>query len=711
MPILIAAAVIALVCLLQALPRLLPAFDLFQRLEWITYDWRTRRAFSSSSYAATNLGGVFIDDDSLKAINDNFQFSWPWPRQLYGRLIGELTAEGAEAIAFDILFRELHPSSPDTDVKLGEQTFHSDDFFAWELQQSSNVVLAAMEEKLGNQWRVLLPAEKFRTNAWMIGHITSDVDSDGVLRRAKAYYDDPLRGRFWHMGIVLAARALKLDLAKAVVEPDNIVLRGQGANERTIPVDQDGYFYINWSLSWNDPRLRKVRDSFESILQNDVARDNGKTNIPPVWRGKIVVVGSLGSGNNVSDVGATPLSKQTYLVSKHWNVANSIITGRFVHRSSYFIELLLIFSMGVLSALLTWRLRALLSSLLITLTIVFYIWLSVFLFVQYHYWLPLVLPAGCAMFMTHVCMVAYSAYTENKERNRVRSVFSKIVSPNVVNELLKAEKISLGGARRKVTVYFADVRGFTRVTDEIQAQAEEYIRTHKLPPAVAEAYLDEQAREVLATVNLYLSVIADTVKKHNGTLDKYIGDCVMAFWGAPTSNDRHALECVLAAVDAQRAIYELNLRRAAENKRREEENKKRLAEGQPTLPLLTLLALGSGVNTGTVTVGLMGSDQHILNYTVFGREVNLASRLEGVSGRGRVIISDTTYQELKRLDPDLAGKCIEQPPVTVKGIRDAINIYEVQWREMDTEMQAYDTGILTAARATPPTDITLPPGQ
>ncbi|PYM10251.1 MAG: hypothetical protein DME18_16685, partial [Verrucomicrobia bacterium] len=326
---------------------------MFQRLEWMTYDWRIRRAVSSASKVATNLAVVFIDDDSLKAINDNFQFSWPWPRQLHGRLIGELSAQGAKAIGFDILFRELHLPSPETAVTVGEQTFNSDDFFAWQLRKAGNVVLAAMEERLGSRWRVLLPADKFRTNSWRVGHITSDVDSDGVLRRAKAYYDDPVHGRIWHMGIVLAARALNVDLSKAVMLPDRILLQGEGGIHRTIPVDRSGYFYIDWCLAWNDRRI--LRDNFESILQKDIARDSGKTNIPPVWRNRIVVVGSLGSGNNISDIGSTPLSKQTYLVSKHWNVANSVITGQFVRRSAYLTELLLILLMGTISALLSWK--------------------------------------------------------------------------------------------------------------------------------------------------------------------------------------------------------------------------------------------------------------------------------------------------------------------------------------------------------------------
>ncbi len=705
-PILIAATVIALVWLLQALPRAYPNFDAFQRLEWMTYDWRVRQTFASGSSAATNLGAIFIDDDSLKAINDNFQFAWPWPRQLYGRLVGELSAEGARAIGFDILFRELQAPSPESALTIGTQIVHSDDFFAAQLRRMSNVVLAILEEKIGGGWRGLPPADKFRTNAWMLGHINSEVDSDGVLRRAKAYYEDPTYGRIWHMGIVLAARALSVSLTNALIAPGKIVLRGEAGVERTIPVDSHGYFYVDWALSWNGI----PQESFEQVLQKDIARDNGKTNIAAKWKDKIVVVGSLGSGNNISDLGATPLSKQTYLVSKHWNVANSVLTGRFIRKSSYLTEFFLILWMGALAALLTWELRALLSTLLVVLTITLYVYLAVVLFEHLRYWLPLVLPAGCAQVLTHVSMIAYRVRVEQKEKRRIRSIFSKIVSPKVVHELLKAEDVSMSGARRQVTIYFADIRGFTRMTDEIQAQADDYIREHKLPPALAEAHLDQHATDLLATVSLYLSAIADTVIKHDGTLDKYIGDCVLAFWGAPLPNDRQAPACVRAAIDAQRAIYKLNLKRAAENQRRERENPARVASGQPPLTMLRLLSLGSGINTGMATVGLMGSDQHSLSYTVLGREVNLASRLEGVSGRGRIIISATTYRELQRLDPELASKCLELPPQEVKGFREAVTIYEVQWRELDDETRKFDAGILTATRVTPPPDYVAPGG-
>lgn len=269
---------------------------------------------------------------------------------------------------------------------------------------------------------------------------------------------------------------------------------------------------------------------------------------------------------------------------------------------------------------------------------------------------------------------------EQKEQRRVKGIFSKIVSPNVVNELLGAETLSLGGALRPVTVFFADVRGFTEMTDANQSRAEDYVRQYGLQGAEAEAYLNEQAAETLKTVNMYLATIADMVKKHDGTLDKYIGDCVMAFWGAPTPNERHAVSCVHAAVDAQRAMYALNVARVEQNKLIEEQNQVLVAEGKPPQYLLAVLSLGTGINSGTVTVGLMGSESHIVNYTVFGREVNLASRLEGVSGRGRIIISEGTFQELGKYDAELAATCVAQPSVLVKGIKNAVKIYEVPWR-------------------------------
>ena len=727
-------AILLCVCVVRLLQP-----DFLERYEAVTYDLRARMALHFPTPVATNLAFVAIQDSSITAVQSGrlgYRYGLKWPRQIYGRLVEELSAQGARAVAFDVQFGELRPDHPL--VRMGGTNYmESDDFFALQCRLAGNVILAATPD--------LMPPDLFATNALALGDITTEKDSDGVLRKVKAFrsvrrwhplieraaqkygitlsdiliekdrivlpleheqtLEIPLDNhgeidlksrknstepvvkakpftdeRVWHMGIVLAAQEVGLDLAHADVDLPNGRITLQGANGlvRVIPVDADGYFYVDWRLTPNDPRL--TRAPIESLLWQDKERLQDKTNdLSDTFRDKLVVIGSSAQGNDLTDRGATPLERDTLLVSKHWNVANSIITGRFVRRVSVDTELALIVLFGVLTAFLTWQLRVDVASSAVFLLVLAYVAVGFWVFVESLIWLPLVFPVA-GILVVHLSLVTYRVAFEESEQRRVKSVFSKIVSPNVVNELLSAKKLSLGGARCEVTVFFADIRGFTAMTDETQERVAEFMRQHRWDTATEEAYFDESAREILNTVNLYLSVVADAVKKNSGTLDKYIGDCVMAFWGAPTPNEKHALSCVRAAVDTQRAVHELNQKRLAQAPVREAENRLRVSAGLPPLPELTALQLGTGINTGLVTVGLMGSDAHILNYTIFGREVNVASRLESISGSGRIIISDTTHHHLLRDDPALAATCIEMFPVTVKGIRAAVRVYEVPWQ-------------------------------
>lgn len=489
--------------------------------------------------------------------------------------------------------------------------------------------------------------------------------------------------RAWNLGITLAARALGLDLDKPEIFKDRIVLHGPNGLSRTIPVDSSGYFFIDWSLRFSDIAAGRTPVYFGQLgelLISDHGRQLGETDLPQKFKNKIVVVGSVAKGNNLSDFGATPLESQTPLVTKHLNIANSILTGRFVERTSLRMECLLIVVLASISALLTWRMRVVIASIGVTGLCLSYVLFTTWMYMDYRYWIPMVMPLAGGLLLPHFALVTYRVVFEQKEQRRVKHIFTKIVSPDVVQELLSAEKLALGGARRQITVFFADVRGFTEFTDASQEAAEEFVRKNNLNDEQTNEYFNKKAAETLSTVNLYLSVIADMVKKHNGTLDKYIGDCVMAFWGAPVANETHAVDCVRAAIDSQLAIYELNQQRARENEERKKRNETLAEEGGEPLPMLPLLSLGSGINTGWAIVGLMGSDATILNYTVFGREVNLASRLEGASGRGRIFIGEATYLELKRHAPDLAAKCVPQNPIIPKGFRNPIAIYEAPWK-------------------------------
>jgi class 3 adenylate cyclase/CHASE2 domain-containing sensor protein len=736
-PVLLAVLVLLLVCNVRLLH-----LDFFDRLELITYDLRVRTALRFPAPAATNLAFVSMEDSSIAAVRSGalgYRFGLYWPRQVYGRLVEELAAQGAQTVAFDVLFGELRNDHPPVQMADGSLV-ESDDYFARQMRNAGNVVIAVTPE--------LRPPALFATNALALGGISTDKDSDGTLRRVEAFHiyhrwhpllkkaaaefdldlgqaqfapgriilpqtgstnivtipvdaeknfeladfvGDKLPAgvapkakaftdeRIWHMGIVVAAQELKLDLTNAEIHPGKIVLRGANGVERVIPVDDKNFFFIDWRLTPNDPKI--LRAPIESLLWQDKQRLLGETNgLSDAFRGRLVIVGSTAQGNDLTDRGATPLEKDTFLVSKHWNVANSVITGRFIRRASLPVEFGLIIFLGALTAFLTWQLRAfsaLGGSLLLA---AIYSFGAFFIFVKFRFWLPIIFPVGGAILMEHVSLATYRILFEEREQRRVKSVFSKIVSPDVVNELLGAEKLSLGGARSEVTVFFADVRGFTTFTDETQERVAEFVRVHQLDSEAAEKCYDESARETLETVNLYLATVADAVKNHGGTLDKYIGDCVMAFWNAPVPNEQHALACVRAAIEAQQVIHALNQKRLAQNASREIENRARLSAGLPPKPPLTALQLGTGINTGLVTVGLMGSDAHILNYTIFGREVNLASRLEGVSGSGRIIISDPTYNHLLRHDPALAATCVELPSVTVKGIKAAVRIFEVPWQ-------------------------------
>ncbi len=670
-PVILTVLVLVLVCGAQFLQ-----LDFLERLERMTYDLRVRVASHFPAPAATNLAFVSIEDSSIAAVQSGkvdgnklgYHFGLYWPRQVYGRLVEELSAQGAKTVAFDVIFGELRPDHPLVTMANGS-FIESDEFFALQMRRAGNVLLAVEPD--------LIPPDLFLTNALAPGDISTEKDSDGVLRRVRAFDSQGV----WDMGILLAALDLNLDLAHPDLDlaHGRITLHGANGVTRVIPVDRNGYFYIDWRMKLDDPHL--LRAPIESLLLQDRLRLLDQTNgLHHDFRGKLVVVGSGQSGNNLTDRGATPLEKDTLLVSKHWNVANSVITGRFIRRASLPVETALIVLLGVLTAFLTWQLRAFTASAAVLLLLLAYVAAGFYAFVQFRFWLPLVFPIAGAMLVEHLSLITYRVVFEEREQRRVRSVFSKIVSPDVMHVLLGAEKLSLGGTRREVTIFFADVRGFTTLSDEMHQRVADFIQEHELDDEAANKCIEESAQETLETVNLYLATVADAVKKHGGTLDKYIGDCVMAFWGAPTPNESHASDCVWAAIDAQRAIHDLNEKRSAQNHLRETENRARLSAGLPPRPSLRALQLGTGINTGLATVGLMGSDAHILNYTVFGREVNLASRLESVSGSGRIIISNTTYNHLLREDPALASTCLEMFPVTVKGIRDAVRIYEVPWQ-------------------------------
>ncbi len=720
----------------------LTRFDPLQLIELNLYDWRVTLAKSHFPAISPDLTLVAIQDQTIEKLRRGYPFGEAYgllmPRLLYGRALRALTAEGVAMVAFDMVLAEERPDHPLVEQDDGE-FIRSDGFLAEQIRSHPETVLAA---PLGNppapifrnaggilgavdrtvdpdgvtrripafldHRLISLPVLRFadrrglevrwagqnrlqfinhfqvETNYLPIG--TNDSVTVGLGRSGQSITNYTAgrmelpafeNRRIWNMGILMAARHRGLNLDAAVVKPGRLEIPSTNGPPVTLPVDQSNNLLIPWSLTTTEVPAR----SFEEVLANDLIRQsNHVTDLPNHWKGKLVLVGSTASGNNLTDRGATPLGPRDNLVSIYLNVANGIMEGSFITRLSGWQEGILAGLLALIGGVATWKFRTSVAVFTVFGVGLVYFVAAVLLFIDTQLWLPIAHPLGAGLILSHGITLAYRTVFEQREQQRVRSVFSKIVSPNVVQELLKAERLGLGGARRQVTVFFADIRGFTEMTDRVQAAAEDHARDHNLSSTEAEAYFDAQAEELLGTVNQYLAAIADVIKAHGGTLDKYIGDCVMAFWGAPTANSRHAVDGVLAAIDAQRAIQRLNDERVSENARREAENPARIANGEAPLPSLTLLSLGTGINSGIATVGLMGSDDHIVNYTVFGREVNLASRLEGVSGRSRIIIGQGTFAELSEHAPEIAQLCRPLEPVTVKGFRKTVRIYEVSWK-------------------------------
>ncbi len=720
----------------------LTRFDLLQLVELNLFDWRVQLAKSHQPPVSSAFALVALQDGTVERLRRGFPFGEAYgllfDRSLYGRALRALAAEQVRLVAFDIVLAEERTDHPKVTLADGSQ-LTSDAFFAEQMRLSQRAVLASplgspptrifrgSAHALGavdrtvdtdgvtrrvpaflNHQLISLPLLGYCDRRGLevrrisprrlhiIDHLELETNSlpieadgsvivgigrqgDSITNFAKGRLQLPAFApqRIWNMGIIMASAQLGFDVEQARISPGLIEFPRTNGPTIRLPVDRATNLLFDWSFTAAEVPAR----NFEDVLANDMVRQsNHVTDLPNPWKDKLVLVGSTASGNNLTDRGATPLDARDNLVAIYLNVANSILQGRYVTRLPMWGDLAIAVLLTVIGGIVTWRLRTSLAILTVLLVGALYFFVAVTAYVQSLVWLPIAHPLVAGLLLSHVGTLAYRTVFEQRERQRVRSVFARIVSPNIVQELLKAERLGLIGARRRVTVFFADVRGFTEMTDRVQALAEEHVRSLGLSDKEAEAYFDAQSAELLATVNRYLAAIADVIKLHGGTLDKYIGDCVMAFWGAPTSNSRHAVDGVLAAIDAQRAIHTLNATRLAENELREAENRLRAQRQEPPLPLLPLLALGTGINTGTANVGLMGSDAHIVNYTVFGREVNLASRLEGVSGRSRIIIGEGTFRELQELAPQVALLCKPQDPVTVKGFRQPVAVYEVEWR-------------------------------
>jgi len=411
-------------------------------------------------------------------------------------------------------------------------------------------------------------------------------------------------------------------------ENNNLVREGEVElfEEIVIPINDKAELLINFMGQGSDParggqQTFPVRP-FSGYASRIPGLDISTWPQTKAVGNKILMCGAFALG---LDQKTTPFGLM-YGVEVHANALNTIIMDQFLHEMPWFYNLMILFGSIMLVAFITSKLSTG-WSLLITLVLEIGMLLGfTFIFEMNNLIINFTGP-GVGMIFTFIVVVVYRVITEEGDKRRIKDMFGKYVSPIVVDQMMDNPP-ELGGVDCDVTIFFSDIRSFTSLSETMSPQ------------------------ELVELLNLYLTAMTDCIMEYTGTLDKYIGDAIMCFWGAPLPQEDHALLACKCAVRQLEILKELN----------------------KTLPENKQIHVGIGLNSGVPTVGNMGSEGR-MNYTVMGDDVNLASRLEGTNKQyyTEIIISEKTYELIK----DSGAVTRELDDIRVKGKRKPVKIYEL----------------------------------
>ena len=402
--------------------------------------------------------------------------------------------------------------------------------------------------------------------------------------------------------------------------------------EIVIPIDLSGQMEINFSGS-----LFCYRD--EDLY--DVANDWSNESVA-IYEKNIFLLGmyyATGMGT-AKDTHLSPYGEMSG-IEHHAHTLNTVLNQNFVKNPTELQKFLILLFMGFLVTFSLYKYSTNLSFILFFIIMISYFIISIFLFLKYTYILQI--PSVILnIFTILVSLNGYKIMNEEENVKYIRNTFSKFVSKEIVDELLKnPEKAELGGANREVTVFFSDIVGFTTLSEKMSPE------------------------ELVSQLNEYLSVMTDSIIEYKGTIDKYMGDAIMAFWGAPLYLEEHPYYCCVAAL--------------AQIKKLEELQSDWDSRGLPKFEIRI------GINTGLAILGNMGSN-HRMNYTCMGDSVNLGSRLEQINKNysTKIIISEFTYERVK--DRIYAR---ELDIVKVKGKNMQVKIYELLGLVDDSDFSKY----------------------
>ena len=650
--ILISLAIIVSVVLLSLIfSRMKTALDLDNDL--LDYRFTVRGPLDISESPIVILA---IDDQS----DESTPHRWPWPREYFAHVIENLNEAGVKVIAVDVIFQQADINGPE-----------SDDRFAEVLRKYDNVVISGkIEAPRGRVDIVTLvePYEKFKS-AW--GLVSFDLDADGFYRRY-------LVGQTFNDSVYssLAAEILKLyndlDPATPVEDlPDYFIL-----GDKKIPKYNSYSTLINYA----GPTRTFQLYSFDSVLDDvdfdlldefdlDSFDDPGEIEleIPPgllhsgVLKDKIVLIGY--TMQELHDEFPTPFLETrdtegrlvqalTNGVEIHANALNMILTDNYLYPVPYLWQIVILIFLAIVIYLITRYLTTIWGTTITIIIAITYFIISFWVFGNWN----TILEINSALLVILFSFGGHNLYhyiLTQHERRMIQGAFSHYVPEKVVKQILEnPDSLQLGGEERVVTVMFTDVAGFTSISE-------------KLTPA-----------ELVHLLNEYLTEMTEIVLAHDGIIDKYEGDAIMAEFGVPVHYDNHAYMACRAALQMQKKLRYLRQKWEKENK--------------PTLRARI------GINTGEVIVGNMGS-RTVFDYTVMGDHVNLGSRLEGANKfyGTYIMISEYTYEIVK---DDFYAR--ELDLIRVKGKEQPIKVFELiasKRDRLDEKFEkmliAYNTGL------------------
>jgi adenylate cyclase len=637
---------------------------LLRQLELKTYDARLR-AVATGEGPPPPIAQVLIDDHSIRQL-EPIVGRWPWPRMVHAVLVDFLARGPATLVVYDVLFSESAKGTSD----IGGTAWtgaESDAALVDSVGRAGNVILAAEASSEGlvdptknvqpplddipalqARWPVAGFAERrplltppfpaLARAARGIGHARLAYDADGPARRYVPFVE--VAGRIvpsLPVAAVLAARGTAPDQVTAsrmalVLGPTRVPWV-----EQVVP-DYYGPAQTVWRglVPFRGPTMRADRTptfpsySFQDVFlaEQQILAGQAPHLDPAVFKDRIVVVGVTAEG--LKDIFTTPYGEGTMPGAEfHANVIDGLLANRAIapaaswQRATAILgPALAVSAVGALAAPWAAALAALAAAVSLT-------WLTTRALGQ-GLWLPLVVPVLAAL-LAFVADLAWSYFVEGREKRRVKRLFSRYVSRDVYQRLLASPgDIGLGGERREMTVLFSDMRGFTTLSES--GEAEDLVRQ----------------------LNQYFTRMVEVVFAHRGTVDKFVGDMIMALYGAPLDDPDHADHAVQTALQMVDALQDLNRRWAIEGR--------------------AALDIGVGVNTGEMIAGNIGSDT-IMSYTVIGDNVNLGARLESLNKEygTRILISEATRRQLKgQYDLRPLGE------VLVKGKTRPVAIYEVR---------------------------------